>query len=128
MKTYNETKNDKKQITFADYTLKVVDEVPGGYKIWKYVVIMSVLSRKQVHIAHFTKKSGRNNMYIIITTNIYGVDEAPVLTDDKESANEAMRELFIYGLKNQKPEILEEFATKKKIIEEFDSYEVLKRS
>ena len=66
-------------------------------------------------------------MYIIIATNMYGVDEAPVLTDDKESAIEAMRELFIYGLNNQKPEILEEFATKKKIIEEFDSYEVLKR-
>lgn len=58
---------------------------------------------------------------------MYGVDEAPVLTDDKESAIEAMRELFIYGLNNQKPEILEEFATKKKIIEELDSYEVLKR-
>ena len=56
MRTYNDTKIDKKQITFADYTLKVVDEVPGGYKIWNigpytlkgYIPLCRIKSRRRM--------------------------------------------------------------------------------
>ena len=49
-------------------------------------------------------------MDIIVATNKYGIDEAPVVCETETSAIKEMRYLMVYGISNQKPEILEEFA------------------
>ena len=48
-------------------------------------------------------------IYIIIATNIYGVDEKPVVVYDEKLAIEEMKKLMVWGIIERKPSVIQEF-------------------
>ena len=55
-------------------------------------------------------------MYIVVATNIYGIDEAPAICEKEEQLTTAMRYFMVYGIANQKPEIIEDFCSENDIV------------
>lgn len=71
-------------------------------------------------------------LYIVIATNMYGVDEAPVVVYDKNLAIEEMKRLMVWGINERASFVIDDFieymrTKKRKDVDkdQLDSYDTM---